>query len=676
MKALKEFIREKHPHNTDIKRRFNKAVKGQHKFCKHVRAHILNGGGQLQCPDRCRQVVKGGASAKRSPENPKPNLQTLPANVLTRIEDFTAPSKNPTPTRRTWADHLLEKGSGGTLMWTQTKRTDEAKQRERKEAATRAQSQTNPPHEAAASMRLGSRKMYHTLQPRKDLRDLVRYKRGFWSKEMKVYVLPQDIQGLFHVFSDRDRRIDVVNEKLKCLLNDADILDTFDLTVKKQTLYNEAVRASAYYRSEIKRLRLPHNTTTMPMSYYWLDRLQRDVHTWATKNTYPAAIYKQRVAYFKEDLEQSACFFPYGFEFIHSVLDCAPYGPPQAKLEQLLDRDANTIDEKGCYDEVDRFLRNHPIWQIRKLIIPPTLKIIPPMCFAGNTFLEEIIFSPQGRCDIDALAFAFAKKLKKVELKLQPRFAFGPGAFLGCDSLTTIDGLENCSHLSTYCFAYCTKLCKVTLSASAFLGISAFHKCTELEDVVFVNTGLRKEGDKPQQIQAYVFSNCPSLKQVGGPETSFALILNALPSQLKVSYKVFESPCPDSTDQTKPDFGEKWIQECRTRHHTPVYYDILIDTLIDTRMTYRGPNDRIVGIYLTQMTQACKKGPIYLFMGLLLWLYVPTKNVHKEWVLSPKDRPWEDTRVQEWRAEEQQRAEAKAQQQKQARLQAQQVESA
>lgn len=112
--------------------------------------------------------------------------------------------------------------------------------------------------------------------------------------------------------------------------------------------------------------------------------------------------------------------------------------------------------------------------ELKKVVIPSTVKRIGAEVFQGNKTIEEIVI-PDSVEIIDDYAFHNCTSLKSIDY---PPMEYIPiGAFTGCSSLTEFVVPETVEAIGAYAFGSCTSLSSVTFNEGLKqIGYSAFGK--------------------------------------------------------------------------------------------------------------------------------------------------------------------------------------------------------
>ena len=146
--------------------------------------------------------------------------------------------------------------------------------------------------------------------------------------------------------------------------------------------------------------------------------------------------------------------------------------------------------------------------QLKKVILPSTVKNIGSAAFYGCTGLTEINF-PNGLSIIGNYAFYKCSSLKTVELP-NTVVSLGSNVFAECTKLETVSTSTNLKAIPSYAFYNCTNLTTVTLKNGVeVIDSSAFSYCSSLMNVTMPNS--------LKEIQGSAFSYCVSLVEITIP---------------------------------------------------------------------------------------------------------------------------------------------------------------
>ena len=171
------------------------------------------------------------------------------------------------------------------------------------------------------------------------------------------------------------------------------------------------------------------------------------------------------------------------------------------------------FDDYENNDENSIGVKNHIITDIcrgntnlKKIVIPDTIKTIERYAFKGCTALEEVEF-PDG-IEIEKEAFNGCKSLKSIRFK--GRVSLSGGTFKDCENISgelVFPGsisFPGWSDSSGFAFENCNNITSVVFKDYCDLGYNAFKNCTALESVIYYS----KKGFSPK------FEGCTALKNV------------------------------------------------------------------------------------------------------------------------------------------------------------------
>lgn len=237
-------------------------------------------------------------------------------------------------------------------------------------------------------------------------------------------------------------------------------------------------------------------------------------------------------------------------------------------VEDLTEDGAFVIPEgiEAFCKETFRSCRN----QLRKVIIPGSVKEIPKQAFINFTALENVKleFGVEG---IQKEAFSQYKKLQEISIPDSVEYIMD-NAFYHCESLTSIElpvGLktihvctfEYCKQLEevyfpaflkkieAYAFRCCESLKGIELwNDLQYIGESAFSYCTSLQSV-FVESGHLNQKcfgycnqlknvilcDEVTAIDSFAFLECENLMEVVLPNSEMKIAKDAFPKHTKIT---------------------------------------------------------------------------------------------------------------------------------------------
>ncbi len=132
--------------------------------------------------------------------------------------------------------------------------------------------------------------------------------------------------------------------------------------------------------------------------------------------------------------------------------------------------------------------------------VPETTK----MWYLGDNTIEEVII-PEGVEKIGRFAFANLTALKRVVLP-STLTTIDYGAFAGCISLVSVEGIGNVKFINEKAFMDCNISGAITLSEGVALGEYAFANNKNLQKLTL--------SEKTKSVASYAFSGCAKLKTV------------------------------------------------------------------------------------------------------------------------------------------------------------------
>ncbi len=205
------------------------------------------------------------------------------------------------------------------------------------------------------------------------------------------------------------------------------------------------------------------------------------------------------------------------------------------------------VDDYENDDENSIGVKNHTITDIcrgntnlKKIVIPDTIKTIERYAFKGCTALEEVEF-PDG-IEIEKEAFNGCKSLKSIRFK--GSVSLSGGTFKDCENISgelVFPGrisFPGWSDSSGFAFENCNNITSVVFSGDGiwFLcsGNNAFKNCISLESVVFNKDSIYSE---------LYFEDCTVLKNVENMEGWCAVFKNCTSLEnIKISDTVTKIP--------------------------------------------------------------------------------------------------------------------------------------
>lgn len=132
---------------------------------------------------------------------------------------------------------------------------------------------------------------------------------------------------------------------------------------------------------------------------------------------------------------------------------------------------------------------------LKIIIIPANVKEIQKNAFNGNTALEKVIFETEIQNGVEV-------GVEKI----------GENAFLGCESLVSIEMPDTVTELGAYVFSGCSNLKNVKISKNIkTIPSYAFYWCNSLESII-IPEGVTS-------IESGTFNYCTNLKEIYIPST-------------------------------------------------------------------------------------------------------------------------------------------------------------
>jgi len=132
--------------------------------------------------------------------------------------------------------------------------------------------------------------------------------------------------------------------------------------------------------------------------------------------------------------------------------------------------------------------------------VPETTK----MWYLGDNTIEEVII-PEGVEKIGRFAFANLTALRRVVLP-STLHTIDYGAFTGCTSLVSVEGIGNVKFINEMAFMDCNISGAITLNEGVALGEYAFANNKNLQKLTLT--------EKTKSVASYAFSGCAKLKTV------------------------------------------------------------------------------------------------------------------------------------------------------------------
>ena len=175
----------------------------------------------------------------------------------------------------------------------------------------------------------------------------------------------------------------------------------------------------------------------------------------------------------------------------------------------------------------DNFLKTSYSNQLRKVVLPSTVKSIGYSAFYGCSNLAEINL-PDGLQTIKGYAF-YGCKIESLQMP-DSLLGVGTNAFEGCTSLGSVTTSRGLTKISSYAFKGCTNLTTVTIKEGVeLIESSAFYGCTSLMEI--------KLPESLVEIQSSAFALCTSLSEITLP-ANMRLIANRAFSDCSILQKV------------------------------------------------------------------------------------------------------------------------------------------
>ena len=162
----------------------------------------------------------------------------------------------------------------------------------------------------------------------------------------------------------------------------------------------------------------------------------------------------------------------------------------------------------------------------------PNLNELGERSFSGCSNIEELDLSNSKLTSIPEGAFAYCKNLKTIKLP-STITSIGDEAFYNCQSLTNIEGLDNCNlkSIGSAAFSNCKALENLDFSQSTFTNVpsKAFNGCSALAKITLPNTLTT--------IGGYAFYACYGIPQLDLSNTALTTLENYALYQMRETTK-------------------------------------------------------------------------------------------------------------------------------------------
>ena len=203
---------------------------------------------------------------------------------------------------------------------------------------------------------------------------------------------------------------------------------------------------------------------------------------------------------------------------------------------------------------------------VKRIVIPKTIKIISSKAFSFITTAEELVVE-EGVEYIDSGAFAGCKGLKKITLPSSLK-KIGAGAFMNLPHLEKITLPPDLEEISDEMFSGCTSLRKVRFGKKITkIGAGAFAGCTGLRGMILP--------DSVKTIGNSAFWECLSLQRLYIPPACESLTQSSL-GNCPLLTTLYMPRIIHDQQQTKRIFGDltnptiTWVDE---GSEPPVWHD-------------------------------------------------------------------------------------------------------
>lgn len=196
---------------------------------------------------------------------------------------------------------------------------------------------------------------------------------------------------------------------------------------------------------------------------------------------------------------------------------------------------------------------------IRRVVLPESVRFIGEEVFSSCMKLEEIVFSPNIK-ELHAAVLSNCESLRRVVLPQQLEL-IGEGAFLCCPALEHIELPSSLKTIREMAF-WGTGLREITVPERVkSIGDSAFWDCQNLQKAYVLG--------RETQLERNVFSNCPQLTE-GYIAPGYAQCDDP---ESELIYSLLWCSCPDR----HPDWVG-WRAESFIRSHEPQVMDLILQT--------------------------------------------------------------------------------------------------
>ena len=147
--------------------------------------------------------------------------------------------------------------------------------------------------------------------------------------------------------------------------------------------------------------------------------------------------------------------------------------------------------------------------ELRRIIIPSTVKEIKANAFNGNSQVEEVVIETKngkGVTTIGDFAFANCTKLKQMQMP-DTVSEIGKSLFFGCSSLENVKISKNITEIAYQMFHTCSLLTEIEVPEGVtIIEAGAFNGCKNLNKITLPST--------LQEIVANSFASCSKLKSI------------------------------------------------------------------------------------------------------------------------------------------------------------------
>lgn len=176
--------------------------------------------------------------------------------------------------------------------------------------------------------------------------------------------------------------------------------------------------------------------------------------------------------------------------------------------------------------------------KLRKISIPDSVEYIMDKAFYHCESLTSIEL-PIGLKTIHVSTFEYCKQLEEIHF---PPFLrkIESCAFRCCEDLKEIDLLNDLQDICEYAFSYCTSLQSISIE-SGHLNQKCFAYCNQLKNVILC--------DEVTAIDSLAFFECESLMEVDLPNTEMKIAKDAFPKHTKITTEEIEAFSFDTEEQ-------------------------------------------------------------------------------------------------------------------------------